>query len=148
YPGTGAATDVGTGGGEGLTVNLPVPPGAGSDEFRSLVQHVVVPIAREWSPTLLCISAGYDAHTEDPLANCELGDSDYADMAATIRELGAELGAPILVCLEGGYARDALARSVVATLDSLGGAITAEPAPEGPAAEYRERLVRFWPALG
>src|SRR5204863_2352120 len=77
YPGTGAAGDVGTGEGKGYTVNLPVPPGAGPDEFLSLVQQVVVPIAREWRPALLCISAGYDAHRDDPLANCELEDASY-----------------------------------------------------------------------
>ncbi len=75
YPGTGAATDFGSGAGEGRTVNLPVPPGSGPDEFLALVQHVVAPIAREWSPDLLCISAGYDAHRDDPLANCEVDDA-------------------------------------------------------------------------
>ena len=114
YPGTGAATDFGSGEGEGYTVNLPVPPGSGSEEFLALVQHVVAPIAREWRPDLLCISAGYDAHRDDPLADCEVDDQGYWDMAATMRELGGELDAPLLVCLEGGYSLDALARSVVA----------------------------------
>jgi acetoin utilization deacetylase AcuC-like enzyme len=147
YPGTGAVADAGTGEGEGFTVNLPVPPGSGPDEFLALVQRVVVPIARDWRPGLLCISAGYDAHRDDPLANCELDESAYADMASTMRELGSELGAPILVCLEGGYALDALARSVTATLDALSGGEAARVAPEGPASPYRERLGRFWPVL-
>ena len=121
YPGTGAATDFGSGAGEGYTVNLPVPPGSGPDEFLALVQHVVAPIAREWRPDLLCISAGYDAHRDDPLANCELDDAAYRDMAATMRELAGELGVPLLICLEGGYSLAALARSVVATLDAVSG---------------------------
>jgi acetoin utilization deacetylase AcuC-like enzyme len=147
YPGTGSATDFGSGEGEGYTVNLPVPPGAGSDEFLSLVRGVVAPIAREWRPELLCISAGYDAHRDDPLANCEVDDGGYGDMAAAMRELAAELGAPLLVCLEGGYSLGALSRSVVATLEALSGDGSPHEAPDGPAAGYRDRLARFWPAL-
>jgi acetoin utilization deacetylase AcuC-like enzyme len=148
YPGTGAAADIGSGQGEGFTVNLPVAPGSGPDEFLALVQRVVAPIAREWRPGLLCISAGYDAHRDDPLANCELDNGAYGDMAATMRELGSELGAPILVCLEGGYALDALAGSVVATLDALSAKRPPREAPEAPAAPYRERLAGRWPVLG
>jgi acetoin utilization deacetylase AcuC-like enzyme len=147
YPGTGAATDFGSGEGEGYTVNLPVAPGSGPDEFLSLVQHVVTPIARDWRPSLLCISAGYDAHRDDPLANCELDDAAYWDMAVTMRDLSNELGVPLLVCLEGGYSLGALARSVVATLDAISGGEPAREAPSGPASAYRERLSRFWPAL-
>jgi acetoin utilization deacetylase AcuC-like enzyme len=148
YPGTGAATDFGSGAGEGFTVNLPVPPGSGPDEFLSLVQHVVAPVAREWLPDLLCISAGYDAHRDDPLANCELDDAAYWDMAATMRDLAGEIGAPLLICLEGGYALGALARSVVATLDAISGDGEPRGAPSGPATAYRERLAPFWPGLG
>jgi acetoin utilization deacetylase AcuC-like enzyme len=147
YPGTGAAADAGTGEGEGYTVNLPVPPGSGPDEFLALVQQVVVPIAREFRPGLLCISAGYDAHTEDPLANCELDDVAYRDMAATMRDLAGELEAPVLICLEGGYAVGALARSVVATLDAFRAAAAPRQAPPEAAAAHRDRLARFWPAL-
>ena len=57
---------------------------------------MVAPIAREWRPDLLCISAGYDAHRDDPLANCELDDAAYWDMAATMRELAGELDVPLL----------------------------------------------------
>jgi acetoin utilization deacetylase AcuC-like enzyme len=147
YPGTGAATDLGGGEGEGYTVNLPVAPGAGPDEFLSLVQTVVAPIAREWRPGLLCISAGYDAHRDDPLANCELDDAAYADMAATMRHLAAELEVPVLICLEGGYSLGALSRSVVATLEAFSGDREPRSAPAEPAAPYRDRLARFWPAL-
>jgi acetoin utilization deacetylase AcuC-like enzyme len=147
YPGTGAATDFGTGDGEGFTVNLPVPPGSGRDEFLSLVQTVVAPMAREWRPALLCVSAGYDAHRDDPLANCELDDAAYGDMAATMRDLGGELEAPVLICLEGGYSLGALSRSVVSTLEAFGGEREARTGPADPAASYRARLARYWPAL-
>jgi acetoin utilization deacetylase AcuC-like enzyme len=147
YPGTGAATDFGAGEGEGYTVNLPVPPGSGPDEFLSLVQAVVAPIARQWRPGLLCVSAGYDAHREDPLANCDLDDAAYGDMAATMRDLAAELGVPVLICLEGGYSLGALSRSVVTTLEGFSGDREPRTAPAEPAAAYRQRLARFWPAL-
>ena len=147
YPGTGAATDFGSGEGEGYTVNLPVPPGSGPDEFLSLVQNVVAPIARQWRPGLLCVSAGYDAHRDDPLANCELDDAAYGDMAATMRDLAAELGVPVLICLEGGYSLGALSRSVVTTLEAFAGDREPRLAPAEPAAAYRQRLARFWPAL-
>jgi acetoin utilization deacetylase AcuC-like enzyme len=147
YPGTGAATDFGAGEGDGYTVNLPVPPGSGPDEFLALTQHVVAPIAREWRPGLLCISAGYDAHHDDPLANCELDDAAYADMAATMRDLAGELGVPLLICLEGGYALAALARGVVATLDAVAGESAPRQARVGPAVSYRERLAGHWPGL-
>ncbi len=147
YPGTGAATDFGSGEGEGYTVNLPVPPGSGPDEFLSLTQHVVAPIAREWRPGLLCVSAGYDAHRDDPLANCELDDAAYADMAATMRELARELDVPLLICLEGGYSLAALARGVVATLEAAGDDRAPREAPVEPSADYRDRLARFWPGL-
>jgi acetoin utilization deacetylase AcuC-like enzyme len=147
YPGTGAATDFGSGEGEGYTVNLPVPPGSGPDQFLSLVQTVVVPIAGEWLPELLCISAGYDAHRDDPLANCALDDAAYWDMSATMRDLAAALGVPVLICLEGGYSLGALSHSVVSTLDAFSGEGDPRAAPDEPAVPYRERLTRFWPVL-
>jgi acetoin utilization deacetylase AcuC-like enzyme len=128
-------------------VNLPVPPGSGPEEFLSLVQTVAAPIAREWRPGLLCISAGYDAHRDDPLANCELDDAAYGDMAATMRDLAAELEVPVLICLEGGYSLGALSRSVVATLEAFSGDGGPRRAAAAPAAPYRQRLARFWPVL-
>jgi acetoin utilization deacetylase AcuC-like enzyme len=148
YPGTGAAADLGSGNGEGFTVNLPVPPGSGTDEFLSLIQAVVTPIARQWRPGLLCISAGYDAHRDDPLANCEVDDAGYGEMAASMRDLASELGVPVLICLEGGYSLGALSRSVVATLEAFSADREPRPAPPEPAAPYRQRLARVWPVLG
>jgi acetoin utilization deacetylase AcuC-like enzyme len=147
YPGTGPAEYVGTGAGEGYTVNLPVPPGSGSETFLSLVQHVVVPIAREFRPGLVAISAGYDAHRDDPLAECSVDTEGYAHMAATVRALAADLGVPVLVCLEGGYEPSALAASVVATVETLGSDDEAPEAPSEPAAAFAERHRERWPAL-
>jgi acetoin utilization deacetylase AcuC-like enzyme len=119
YPGTGAAEYAGAGVGEGYTVNLPVPAGAGSEQFLALVEHVVCPIARAYRPGLIAISAGYDAHRDDPLASCAVETEAYGEMTAAIRRLAAELRVPVLVCLEGGYSPSALAASVVATAAAL-----------------------------
>ena len=147
YPGSGHPDETGSGAGEGFTVNLPVAPGAGPDEFLSLVQHLIVPLARSFEPQLLAISAGYDAHRDDPLAECMLDERAYAEMAASLRDLAAEIAAPVLVCLEGGYALGALAASASATLAALTGSEAARIAPAEPAQSRRERLLARWPEL-
>ena len=119
YPRTGAATDRGAGEGTGFTLNLPVPAGSGDDVFCGLVEERVVPQARQFEPQLVLVSAGYDAHAEDPLADCLVTEGGYARMTAALRELCAELGVPLGFVLEGGYSLGALARSVEVTLAEL-----------------------------
>ena len=143
YPGTGIATYDGVGAGSGFTFNLPVSPGAGNAEFTALVEHVVVPVARAYRPGLLAISAGYDAHADDPLADCSVDELGYASMAAWMRDLGAELGVPILVCLEGGYDPGALSRSLATTIEMLAGDAPPTPAPVEAAGPQVERARRF-----
>jgi acetoin utilization deacetylase AcuC-like enzyme len=132
FPGTGALADVGSGVGQGFTINLPVPGGSGEDVWLSLLEHIVVPAGRVFEPQLVLISAGFDAHRADPLAGCLLETESFAAMACHVRDLATELGAPLGAVLEGGYDVDALAESVVATLAALGGegeAIAAAPDP-------------------
>lgn len=140
YPGTGYPSEIGTGVGEGYTVNLPVGPGSDGERFAALVQHVIAPITRELRPGLIIVSAGYDAHADDPLADCELQTSDYGDLSASMRDLGAEVGSPVLVCLEGGYDTSALAASVVATVEALGDDV---PAPDVPADLAADAIARL-----
>ncbi|MDX6583619.1 MAG: hypothetical protein QOI10_2803 [Solirubrobacterales bacterium] len=144
YPGTGAADYAGVGDGEGYTVNLPVPAGAGSEQFAALVEHVVVPIARAYEPGLIAISAGYDAHRDDPLASCTVETQAYGEMTAAIRDVAAELDVPVLVCLEGGYSPPALASSVLATAGALGGDFTARGAAPEAAEPHLSRLRDRW----
>jgi acetoin utilization deacetylase AcuC-like enzyme len=144
YPGTGRAEYEGTGAGQGYTINLPVPPGSGRDRFCGLVEHLVAPVARAFAPDLVAISAGYDAHRDDPLASCLLDEEAYADMAASVRDVAGELDVPVLVCLEGGYALDALAASVVATIEALGSDRSPAPSPAEAAERYVRRLSRRW----
>jgi acetoin utilization deacetylase AcuC-like enzyme len=150
YPGTGPASDVGRGAGEGFSVNLPVPGGSGDDVFLSHVEHVVRPVARAYAPDVLLLSAGYDAHADDPLAGCRVTDAGFAGMAAAMRACADELGVPLGLVLEGGYELGALSRCVVATLEAIGAA----QAPTVPAVAMdplalraQERLVTYWPAL-
>jgi acetoin utilization deacetylase AcuC-like enzyme len=149
YPGTGPPSDVGSGDGRGFTVNLPVPPGSGDREFRSLIDHVAVPLARAYRPQLLLISAGFDAHEDDPLAECRVTDGGYGEMARSLSGVVSELGVPVGAVLEGGYALDALARSVAVTMEVLGG--MASPDGAVGVADVSglalERLTEFWPGL-
>src|SRR5436190_17487951 len=120
YPGSGPLRDVGSGAGEGYTVNLPVPPGAGEAMWLSLVQHIVSPILRSFEPGLILVSAGFDAHRSDPLAQCRLATESFAKMAAHVTSTARTLGVPFGAVLEGGYDLDALATSVAATLEAFG----------------------------
>jgi acetoin utilization deacetylase AcuC-like enzyme len=151
YPGTGPASDRGSGAGEGYTVNLPVPGGSGDAAWCSLIEHVVVPLGLEHNPRIVLVSAGYDAHVRDPLASCEVTRAGYAQMAASVRALADDLGVPLGIVLEGGYDLVALSESVVATLEVVG----AESSPERPpvalhplAADAAGRLADRWPLVG
>ncbi len=149
YPGTGPAVDVGSGAGEGFTVNMPVPGGSGNDVHGSLVEHVVAPLIGGWEPELVLVSAGFDAHRADPLASCTLTEAGFAGMTGTLRRACADVGAPIGLVLEGGYAVDALAASMAALVPVLGAAevpAPAELAVHPLAADAGERLTRWWPA--
>ena len=119
YPGTGPLADVGSGAGEGFSLNLPVPGGSGEDVFLSLVDHVAVPAARQFRPDLILISGGFDAHRDDPVGGCTLQTSSYGELSRRVRALGDELDVPIGVVLEGGYDLDALSGSVAATMEAL-----------------------------
>jgi acetoin utilization deacetylase AcuC-like enzyme len=148
YPGTGALTESGEGQGEGYTVNLPVPPGSGHERWLSLVQHVVVPVARSYRPRLILVSAGFDAHRDDPLAGCMLTEHSYTALAATMRALSLELDAPLGFVLEGGYDLRALSASVVAVLDAARDGGEVEPVEADPlAARARSHYSRWWSAL-
>src|SRR5436190_2565570 len=119
YPGSGPLRDVGSGDGEGYTVNLPVPPGSGEPIWLSLVEHVVTPVLRSFEPDLILVSAGFDAHRADPLAQCMLATESFAKMATHVASTASSLGVPFGSVLDGGYDLDALAASVAATLEAF-----------------------------
>jgi acetoin utilization deacetylase AcuC-like enzyme len=119
YPGTGPLSDVGSGDGRGFTLNLPVPPGSTESTWLALVEHVVAPVAREFQPDLVLVSAGFDAHRLDPLASCRLETGSFGGLARHVRAIADAAGAPVGAVLEGGYHARALAASVAETLSAL-----------------------------
>jgi acetoin utilization deacetylase AcuC-like enzyme len=125
YPGTGPLADAGAGAGEGYSINLPVPGGADEDLFCGLVEHVVLPAARAYDPDLVLISAGFDAHRDDPVGGCGLETSSFAELTRQLLTLDRPVGC----VLEGGYDLDALAGSTAATMEALvaGGEPSAHP---------------------
>ncbi len=130
FPGSGPLEDVGSGEGEGYTINLPVPAGSGAELWLSLLEHVALAAAAAFEPQLVLVSAGFDAHVGDPLAGCRLQTESFAQMASHVRELAARLRAPLGAVLEGGYEPRVLAECVAATMAALGGegeAVSAAP---------------------
>jgi acetoin utilization deacetylase AcuC-like enzyme len=145
WPGTGPLDDVGEGEGEGYSINLPVPGGTGEAGFLSLIEHVVMPVARQYRPDLILISAGYDAHRDDPLGGLRLETSSFGGMSSRMQSLGDELGAPVGAVLEGGYDLTALASSVAETMAVLAnGAEPPEVARHPLADEAAGVLQRYW----
>jgi acetoin utilization deacetylase AcuC-like enzyme len=132
FPGSGPLSDAGSGAGLGYTINLPVRAGSEEDLWLSLLEHVVLPAGRAFEPELVLISAGFDAHRADPLAEVRLEASSFAQMSCHLRDFAVEVGAPLGAVLEGGYDVDATAECVAATLAALGGegeAISIAPDP-------------------
>ncbi len=147
YPGTGALSDVGSGEGEGYTINLPVPAGSEEDLWLSLIEHVMLPAAVAFEPDLVLVSAGFDAHRNDPLAGVRLETSSFGEMARHVRELARGVGAPLGVVLEGGYEPQTLAACVVETLEALTG--PEQPHSAAPEALLTSRAAaqigHYWP---
>jgi len=120
YPGTGSPAETGRGGAAGTTVNVPMPAGAGDAEYRAAFRELVLPIAEEYAPQFVLVSAGYDAHRRDPLASLQLGTGMYGEMTDALSALAeATADGRLLLLLEGGYDLTALVESVEVTLGHL-----------------------------
>ena len=108
YPGTGAKSECGV----GNIVNAPLPAMAGSDEFRAAMLEIIIPELSAFQPELLIISAGFDAHADDPLALLNLTDEDYGWVTEELHRCAAQsCNGRIVSALEGGYDLGALARA-------------------------------------
>lgn len=120
WPGTGSRDECGAGEGADLTVNIPLPPGSGEAAYLEAFRRDVLPNLDGFRPELIMISAGFDAHRDDPLANMLLTESSYAAMTDMLTEAAdAYCQGRIVSVLEGGYQLDALAASVEAHLHGL-----------------------------
>jgi len=120
YPGTGAATEVGRGRGEGFTVNVPLSPGAGDAEYGILFEKILKPTALEYQPQLILVSAGFDTHYNDPLGGMEVTERGFARMTQILMEIAAATAqGKLAFTLEGGYNVAAEWRSVKAVIEEL-----------------------------
>jgi acetoin utilization deacetylase AcuC-like enzyme len=120
YPGTGSLDEVGSGEGEGCTVNIPLPAGCGDEEYLAVFRELVVPIAEAYRPQWILVSAGFDPHRLDPLGGMAVTERGFSRMAAQMLELARKhAGGRIAFLLEGGYNLRALRESVGAVLGQM-----------------------------
>jgi acetoin utilization deacetylase AcuC-like enzyme len=120
YPGTGAADETGRGAGEGYTLNIPLEAGA-TDADYALAYLSIANVIERYAPELLLISAGYDAHADDPLASMRMSTAGYAAVIGILKGAAIRTGCPVALATEGGYDLDALRGCLDATLMVLSG---------------------------
>lgn len=151
YPGTGWATECGAGPGEGRTLNVPLPAGMGDADYALIYREVLEPVAEQFRPDLVLVSAGFDPHRNDPLGGMKVTDEGFAVLCGCVKQIADRhaLGRLILF-LEGGYDLRALARGAANCVGVLNGA-TPPPWPSGPSPaaqsivqETRGIHARFW----
>ncbi|MCX4239282.1 histone deacetylase family protein [Paraliomyxa miuraensis] len=152
YPGTGAVQEHGRGEGEGHTINVPLSAGATDGDFRRMFGDVVVPAAERFDPQLVLVSAGFDAHCQDPLGGMALTEEGFADLCATVKAIAdAHAGGRLVLVLEGGYDLEGLAGSARACVEILAGAAapggpdTPSPVGDRGLRQAVEHHRRYWP---
>lgn len=149
YPGTGDVREVGESEGVGATVNIPFSTGAGDAEYSAAFARIVVPVLDSYRPALVLVSAGYDAHRNDPLAGMRLDAGSYARMVeALVGVATRHAGGKIALFLEGGYDLSALEAGIAASLRALAGEAFALPEPSPVGAVFDRELMRASKALG
>ena len=120
YPGTGAADETGSGKGANKTLNIPLPGGSTEEAYLQALAEIVVPAACDHGPSLVLISAGFDAHAADPIGGMRLRTESFAAMTRVIRGIADECcSGRVVSVLEGGYNFDALSASILAHLEAL-----------------------------
>jgi acetoin utilization deacetylase AcuC-like enzyme len=151
YPGTGAVDEVGRGDGEGYTVNLAFPAGFGDAEYREAFQKIIEPIARQYDPQFVLISAGFDAHLRDPLGGMQVTESGFKAMAHVLLNVaGDHCDSCCAAILEGGYDLQAICNSAQQVLDEF--RTSTAPPPAAPATSRGSALIerirrvqsRYW----
>jgi acetoin utilization deacetylase AcuC-like enzyme len=149
YPGTGRAEETGGAGAPGLTINFPLPPGSTGDVAVAAVTHVVAPAVDQFRPTWVLVSAGFDAHRRDPLADLAWSAGDYAALTRLVASFAPEPGR-LVAFLEGGYDLEALRASVAATVGALAGVVvdTEAPTSGGPGRDTVARVTHIRAEFG
>jgi acetoin utilization deacetylase AcuC-like enzyme len=118
YPGTGAADETGTGPGKGFTCNIPLAAGA-TDADYAAAYRTIAGVLEKYAPELLLVSAGFDAHADDPLASMRMTTEGYAAVVKSLADVAARVGCPMALVTEGGYDLDALRACLDATLEAI-----------------------------
>jgi acetoin utilization deacetylase AcuC-like enzyme len=149
YPGTGELSEEGEGAGRGFTVNLPLPAGCGDAEYAAVYRELVEPIGRAFDPELVLVSAGFDAHADDPLAGMRVTPSGFAHvMASCLAAAEGSAGGRVVVALEGGYDLEGIAASSAAVAGVLMGGSLPDVKTSGLATRlaqgFRKRLGERW----
>jgi acetoin utilization deacetylase AcuC-like enzyme len=122
YPGTGGFDEVGGPDAQGMTVNVPMAAGFGDDEWIAAFRRVVVPVADQFAPQLVLLSAGFDAHANDPLGGMRVTEGGFGVMAANVLAIArTHAGGKLVAVLEGGYDIAALEASVEVVLRRMSG---------------------------
>jgi len=156
YPGSGGIDEIGAGKGKGYTVNVPLPMGCGDAVYDAAFVQVLEPVAREFKPELILVSAGFDIHRQDPLGGMKVTEQGFARLTGRLKGLAREFCAGRMVAtLEGGYHLDGLAKSVVAVLEVMMGKKAAPDEALAPVEGFelllekeREYLGQYWPGIG
>jgi len=132
YPGTGVASETGRGEGKGFTVNLPLAAGATDADYERVFGEVAWPVLRQFAPQLILISAGFDAHADDPLGGMRLSAAEFVRLTAAVGTIADECcDGGVVALTEGGYALKALADCTRAVGLALGGDAPDVPPPDG-----------------
>ena len=128
FPKTGFFTETGIGPGEGFTVNLPLSRGYGDGEYAALFQRILTPIALEFQPELVLVSAGFDLHRDDRLGGMTVSEAGFAAMTRSVMNIAERCcGGRTVLVLEGGYEPKVLTESVMAVIDELSGKTSTDP---------------------
>ena len=124
FPGTGSLEEKGKGNGLGYTVNVPLRPGKKDIDFIEIFRKILTPIALEYKPQLIIVSAGFDTHYDDPIGGMHVTEQGYAYMTSIIMEIADRVcEGRVVALLEGGYDLGALRKSVKAVIETLQGGI-------------------------
>ncbi len=125
YPGTGALTETGRGKGEGYTVNVPLNPGFGDEQYARIFNDILAPVARDYKPQLILVSAGYDTYVNDPLGGMTVTASGFAYQTRKVLELAQEVcDGKVLFTLEGGYDMEGITNGMLVGLVEMLGRTT------------------------
>ncbi len=121
YPGSGSLHEIGAGAGEGYTINVPMPADFGDDEYLRVFDDFILPVGRRFQPEFVLVSAGFDCHWRDPLAQMRVTEDGFEAMARRTKKLAAECcEGKMVAALEGGYDLEALVNSARAVLGEMG----------------------------